>query len=99
MWPRRRFVIPSQTPPPTTQDDFAGAQRFSAVIQGKSQIELRENSKVVLDDQEQPLQAIEETEEKVAVSAARRSLSLQSLGSFAQDFRLEQSADDNDDPE
>jgi hypothetical protein len=41
------------------QDDFAAAQRLGAVMQGKSQIELRENSKVVLVDQEkQTLQAM-----------------------------------------
>jgi hypothetical protein len=79
------------------QDDFRAAQRCSAVIQGKSQIELREFEGC-------PRRlgtAVASNEEKLAVSAARRSLSLPSLGSFAQDFRLQQSADDNDndDPE
>jgi hypothetical protein len=85
------------------QDDFRAAQRCSAVIQGKSQIELREfegcprrPGTAVASNEEN-----KENEEKLAVSAARRSLSLPSLGSFAQDFRLQQSADDNDndDPE
>jgi hypothetical protein len=82
------------------QDDFRAAQRCSTVIQDKSQIELREFEGCP----RRPGTAVasnEEDEEKLAVSAARRSLSLPSLGSFAQDFRLQQSADDNDndDPE
>jgi hypothetical protein len=81
------------------QDDFAAAQRFSAVIQAISNRIARKFEGCLGRPGTTAVASNEENEEKVAVSAARRSLSLQSLGSFAQDFRLKQSADDNDDPE